>query len=146
MKEFTTAAKAVIDEGDTFGHEITTKVDGYEVTFMPCTEGQMAMLLGTDGVPIHEKIATAINFFFGVLKDARDVDHFKQRLWDRSDPFGPGDVSEIVQELIEEWSGNPTQSSSDSTGSQPSTGASSTGSTPDGASTRSAFGPMHSAT
>lgn len=126
MREFTTAAKAVIDDGDTFGHEITTKVDDYEVTFMPCTEGQLAMLLGTDGVPINEKIATAINFFFGVLKDARSVDHFKQRLWDRSDPFGPSEVSEIVQDLIEEWSANPTQSSSDSTGSPPSTGASST--------------------
>jgi hypothetical protein len=137
MREFTTAAEAVETTGDTFGKEVTIKIDGREVRFLPATEGQLAMVIGSDAVPLMQKISTAINFFFGLVRDGRDADYFKQRLFDRADPFGAEQITAIVEALIEEWTGNPTQSSSDSTGSQDDTGAPSTPSAPQPGSTLS---------
>lgn len=146
MREFTTAAAAVENDGDTFGKDVTIKIDGREVRFLPATEGQLAMVLSTDSMPVMQKISVAVNFFFGLIRDGRDSDYFKARLFDRKDPFGAEQISEIVTALIEEWTGNPTQSSSDSTGSQDSTGDSSTESAPQVESTPSAFGLTASAT
>lgn len=128
MREFVTAAKAVETEGDVFGWDTERKIDGRTIKFLPATEGQMAMLLGSDIAPMGERVSTGINFFFGLLRDDRDADYFKGRMFDRTDPFGSGEIAEIVQDLIEEWSSDPTQSSSDSTSSPPSTGESSTAS------------------
>jgi hypothetical protein len=128
MREFVTAAKAVEDEGDTFGHDTMMRIDGREVWFLPATEGQMALLLSTDMLPSTDRVSIGVNLFFNLLRDDRDSDYFRGRMFDRKDPFGAGALAEIVQALIEEWSGDPTQGSSDSTGSPPSTGESSTAS------------------
>lgn len=146
MREFSTAAAAVETDGDTFGKDVTIKIDGREVRFLPATEGQLAMVLSTDAMPVMQKISVAINFFFGLIRDGRDADYFKSRLFDRADPFGAESISEIVTALIEEWTGNPTQSSSDSTPSQDDIGAVSTPSAPLQVSTPSAFGLTGSAT
>lgn len=121
MREFTTAVKQE-SGGETAGPDIVIKIDDREVTFMAPDEAAMAMMLSADVAPIGQKISAAINFFFGSIKDARDVDYFKGRLWDRSDPFGTAAITEIIEALTEEWTGNPTQQSSDSTSSQESTG------------------------
>lgn len=148
MREFTTAAEVVAGEPGNaeLGQEITMKIDGKEVTFLPVSEGALALILASAAQPLAEKIATAVNFFFTSLKDQRDVDFFKERMWNRADSFGPHTMAEIVEGLAEEWTANPTQSPSDSTGSQASTGGSSTESTQGGASTSSAFGLTDSAT
>lgn len=138
MREFVTAAKAVQDSGDTFGRDTPMNIDGREVWFMPATEGQMALLLSTDMLPTTDRISIGVNLFFGLLRDDRDSDHFRSRMFDRKDAFGAGEIAEIVQALIEEWSGDPTQESSDSTGSPPSTGESSTAPVRRKGSTRSA--------
>lgn len=137
MREFITAAVAAEDDGEDFGHEITIKVDGREVQILPANEGALAMLLASDAVPLQQKVSASINFFFSILRDGRDEDYFKQRLFDRKDPFGGSQIAELVQGIIEEWTGDPTQSSSDSTGSLDSTGVSSTASAQPKASTRS---------
>lgn len=137
MREFTTSARAAGDEGDDFGEDVEINVDGRTVKIMPVNEGALAMLLASDAAPLHEKVSANINFFFSILRDGRDVDYFKSRLYDRRDAFGTEQVIDIVEGVIEEWSGDPTQSSSDSTGSQDSTGESSTESAPRKASTRS---------
>ena len=144
MREFVTAAKAVQDDGDTFGRDTMMKVDGREVWFMPATEGQMALLLSTDMLPTTDRISIGVNLFFGLLRDDRDSDHFRGRMFDRKDPFGAGEIAEIVQALIEEWSGDPTQESSDSTGSPPPTGESSTAPVRRKGSTRSSSAPIAS--
>lgn len=128
MREFVTAAKAVAEDGDTFGWDTERVVDGRTIKFLPATEGQMAMMLGSDIAPMSERVSSGINFFFGLLRDDRDADYFRSRMFDRSDPFGSGEIAEIVQDLIEEWSSDPTQPSSASTPSPPSTGESSTAS------------------
>lgn len=139
MREFITAAEeaAEADDGD-LGREITIKVDDREVKILPAVEGAVAMLMAADSVPIQQKVSTSINFFFSILADDRDVDYFKQRLFSREDKFGGSEIAELVQMILEEWTGDPTQSSSDSTGSLDSTGESSTGSSRPKASTRSA--------
>jgi hypothetical protein len=146
MREFITAAESAGDDGDTFGHDLTIKVDGREVEIMPAAEGALAMLLASDAVPIQQKVSASINFFFSILRDSRDEDYFKQRLFDRADRFGGSQIAELVQGIIEEWTGDPTQLSSDSTGSLDSTGGSSTGSAPVKASTRSSSRRTASAT
>lgn len=138
MREFTTAAKEAAEMHDTdFGVPITIKQDGREIKILPASEGALAVLLASDGAPLSAKVAASINFFFSILEDPSDEDYFKVRLFDRNDPFGGGEIAEIVQGIIEEWTGDPTQSSSDSTGSPDSTGGSSTASAPAKASTRS---------
>jgi hypothetical protein len=137
MREFITAAAAADDDGEDFGHEITIKVDDREIAILPANEGSLAMLLSADGVPLHQKISASINFFFSILRDGRDEDYFKTRMYDRKDPFGGAMIAELVEGIIEEWTGDPTQSSSDSTGSLDSTGDSSTEPVQPKASTRS---------
>lgn len=144
MREFVTAAKAVGDEGDTFGHDTEIKIDGRTVRFLPATEGQMALLLSTDMLPTTDRISIGVNLFFNLLRDDTDSDYFRARMFDRKDPFGAGEIAEIVQSLIEEWSGDPTQESSDSTPSPPSTGESSTARAPRKASTPSSSAPIAS--
>lgn len=144
MREFVTAAKAVQDEGDTFGRDTDMSIDGRTVRFLPATEGQMALLLSTDMLPTTDRISIGVNLFFNLLRDDTDSDYFRQRMFDRKDPFGAGEIAEIVQALIEEWSGDPTQESSDSTSSPPPTGASSTARAPRKASTRSSSAPIAS--
>jgi hypothetical protein len=97
----------------------------------------MALLLSTDMLPTPDRVSIGVNLFFNLLRDARDSDFFRTRMFDRADPFGANEIAEIVQALIEEWSGDPTQESSDSTQSPPSTGASSTAPSRRKASTRS---------
>jgi hypothetical protein len=144
MREFVTAAKAVEDEGDTFGRDTTIKIDGRDIRFLPATEGQMALLLSTDMLPTTDRISIGVNLFFNLLRDDTDSDYFRARMFDRKDPFGSGEIAEIVQGLIEEWSGDPTQESSDSTPSPPPTGASSTARAPRKGSTRSSSAPIAS--
>lgn len=146
MREFITAAEAAGENGEDFGSDITIKVDGRDVRIMPVNEGALAMLLASDSMPVHQKVSAAINFFFSILRDGHDEDYFKQRLFDRRDPFGGAQVAEIVEAVIEEWTGDPTQSSTDSTGSPPSTGESSTASAPRKGSTRSSSHRTASAT
>ena len=144
MREFVTAAKAVENDGDTFGRDTEMKIDGRTVRFLPATEGQMALLLSTDMLPTTDRISIGVNLFFNLLRDDTDSDYFRQRMFDRKDPFGAGEIAEIVQSLIEEWSGDPTQESSDSTPSPPRTGASSTAPARRKASTRSSSAPIAS--
>lgn len=127
MREFTTAitTAAKSGEGETF-HSVTSKIDGREVTFLPPTESQLAMIFSTDALATTGRVSVLVNFFFSIIEDLRDVDHFKGRMFSRSDPFGAEVISEIVMSLVEEWTGNPTQPSLDSTPSQNGTGERST--------------------
>lgn len=146
MREFLTSAEAAGDDGDDFGKDVEIKIDDRVVKIMPVNEGALAMLLASDAAPLHQKISANLNFFFSILRDGRDVDYFKSRLYDRVDSFGTDTVVDIVEAVLEEWSGDPTQSSSDSTGSPDSTGATSTESAPRKASTRSSSRRTASAT
>lgn len=140
MREFVTAAEEAVanqDDDANFGRDTVIKVDGREVRIMAVSEGALAMLLASDSMPLHQRISASVNFFFAMLRDGEDDSYFKSRLFDRKDSFGGSQIADIVEGVIEEWTGDPTQSSSDSTGSLDSTGESSTDTSPPKASTRS---------
>jgi hypothetical protein len=150
MREFLVAAEAEQDEGE-IGPEITVGIqekDGTmkQVTFLPITEGQLALVLASDVQGMAQKISTAINLFFNLLKDMRDIDHYRARMYDRTDKFGSANIAEVIEGLVEEWTANPTSSPSDSTSSQGSTGSSSTAKPRRAGRTHSAFGQTDSAT
>lgn len=148
MKEFLTAVKTAADSPDAIeGAPLPFKVDGKDFLAEPPTEGQIAAMLSgaSDMSSTSEKVASALNFFFSVLHDD-DVAYFKRRLFDRDDPFGAGEIAEIVAWLVEEWAGRPTKQPSDYTPSQQNGGPRSTGQRRHKASTHSSSGQIASAT
>lgn len=94
-------------------------------------DGQMAILMQSlgRGSSTVDNIAGPLNFFDSVL-DADGRAYITERLLDRNDPFGLEQIEEIMQALMEEWNGRPTQPSSGSTSSQPNGGQNSTATTP----------------
>lgn len=125
MKEFTTSVAA---RDETFGNAVTIKVDGFEVTFSPCTESQMAMLMASASATGNtmESVADTINFFFSLIDDRDQFVHMKHRLFDKEDPFSVPELTDILLYLVEEWSARPTKQPSDFTPSQRSAGRKST--------------------
>lgn len=138
MREFTTAINADQpgEDDESFGFPIESKVDDYLVTFQPPSSGQIAMLFAISGARFIEQAGTFINFFFSILPDENAKNHFRARLFDSEDPFGPTAISHIVRGLMEEWSANPTESEPTSSDSPPPVGARSTARRRSGASTR----------
>lgn len=149
MREFSTAVKRAQREAaeDQPEEAIEFKVDGETLRAFPPSEGQFAMIASvmTDYARTSDQIAATINFVFGLLDDDSRV-HLKRRLFDREDPFGTDEVMEIMDYLIEEWSGRPTERPSGSTSSPPSAGRRSTAHSRRKASTRSVSPSTASAT
>lgn len=127
IKEFTTAAKAADEDAAAIGEPITITVDGDEITFIPPTSGQLTLaMVGASEVSNNlERMAATINFFFSLLSD-EDRIMFKQRLYDREDPFGPDEIGALTEMLMEEWSARPIKQPSDYSPSQRAGGQKST--------------------
>lgn len=140
MREFTTALKEVTGEAEEAMH---FTVDGRELTCYPPSEGQLAVLMASIGrhSALAQQIAGIINFFVEVMDEPSHA-YLVGRLLDRTDPFGLEEVTEIMDWMIEEWTGRPTQSPSVSTRSRQSGGQRSTRRT--SASTSSASQPIDS--
>jgi hypothetical protein len=130
MKEFVTTAERVSAEEQDEDY-VEFAVDGFEIKAYRPEDGQLAILYAMTGrhSPTEEKVAGTINFFFGLLDDASHQ-HLAQRLMDRRDPFGIKQVQEIIEHLVEEWSGRPTNRRRDSSPSPRPTGPKSTGRSP----------------
>lgn len=131
MREFITAAEKAGETQDEVDQGITFMVDKVECVAYQPGDGQLAVLMATTGrhSSQNEQIAGIINFFASVLSD-ESHGYIVSRLLDRRDRFGLEQVQDIIEWLIEEWSGRPTKSPSGSTASPPSTGLSSTAETP----------------
>lgn len=143
MKEFTTAVEATTADPSTGEVQpLTTKIDGEQVWFTTASVGQVSMAIAAGYAGSQsESIATLINLFFGLITnpptphDGRSVQgrpaqavkaHFRHRLFDQTDDFGPTVIAQVIHWLVEEWSADPTQPSSDSTPTRDSTGELST--------------------
>lgn len=134
MREFTTAAKEPIeDEVIVFTVRRNPSADPEYVpeikelkAFRP-SDGQLAVLMASFGKGSDEveTVAGPLNFFDSILDDDGRR-YILDRMLDPKDPFGPGECSQIMEGLIEEWSGRPTQPPSGSTSSQPNGGQNST--------------------
>lgn len=130
MKQFVTAARQAAPTAIDGAEPIEFDLDGEQFTAYPPTTGQMALVMeGQSSHDIGRRIAAVINFMDSLL-DTRGQSRFRQRLMDRDDPFELEQVQEIVDWLLEEWTGNPTESPSGSSRSRRSTGRRSTATAP----------------
>lgn len=134
MKEFTTAAeRAAETDEDEVAFEFT--IDGQLCRAFRPNDGQLAVLVATTGRHSSgaEQVAGVVNFFVSVLDEASHS-YVVSRLLDRRHPLpvqgdpdeGTVGLQDIMEWLIEQWSGRPTESRSDSASSPPSTGSRST--------------------
>jgi len=135
VKEFNVAVAELENEISDDGKEPEGTLH-FSVNGFPCTayrpgDGQLAVLMASSSrhSTSQESVAGIINFFASVLDDDANS-HIVQRLLNRKDPFGIEQVQEIMEWMIEEWSGRPTKSSSGSSESPPPTGPRSTEATP----------------
>jgi hypothetical protein len=134
MREFTTAAKEPVeDEVIVFTVKRNPVADPDYVpevkelqAYRP-SDGQLAVLMASFGKGSDEveSVAGPLNFFDSILDDDGRR-YIMDRMLDPKDPFGPGECAQIMEGLIEEWSGRPTQPPSGSTPSQPNGGQNST--------------------
>lgn len=135
MKEFITAAVATDEER---AEDIEIRVDGRDILVEGPGSGQLSLLMAALGDTSTEPfaVATMINFLFSMIGPS-DARYLKSKLFDRDDPFGAKEISDILIYLVEEWSGRPTESRDASTTSRGRTGRTSTAASPRKASTRS---------
>jgi hypothetical protein len=130
MREFVTAVKQAHEDDDAEdGMEFT--VDGVTCKCYRPQDGQLAILMAATGrhSSEQEQVAGFINFFCATLDD-ESSSYIVSRLLDRKDPYGLDEVQEVMEWMIEEWTGRPTKPSSGSTRSQRTGGRKSTQSTP----------------
>lgn len=126
MKEFVTAVEDAHDEVD-IDEGQTLKLDGEILRYFKPVEGQVLLYLAQTGrhATKDDRVAAIINFFMELF-DERSKDHLVARLMDREDAFGVAMIEEILESLIEEWVGRPTQPPSASSRSQRNGGRKST--------------------
>lgn len=110
IKEYTTAVNAKVDEGTEDADATKFKIDGREVTAYRPDEAMIAIVIGRTGsrATPGEVGAAAIDFFYSVLDD-KSARWIEDRLFDRKDPFGLEQILEILFDLVEEWTGRPTE-------------------------------------
>lgn len=138
MKEFVTAAREDFHPED--DESVTFKHDEREVTFFRPTTAQIALIAAYSQATEFDMAGGYLATFFGLCDD-ESRRYFYARLMDRNDPFdidSPGGVNDIMEGLLEEWSGRPTKRPSDYRRPQSATGARSTATTRARASTSSA--------
>ena len=116
MHEFTTAVKEAEEREVEDGDVVEFKVDGYPCKAYRPTPSQFAFVVTATSrhTPLMQQIAGVINFIDSVM-DEDGSSHLQARLLDRKDDFGIDEVRDILEWLIEQWSGRPTESSSGST-------------------------------
>jgi len=134
VREFETAIKEVVeaDEDGLLPGDVEFKVDGQRLVAHQPSDGQIIYLMANTAKnsSMQQQVAGAINFFTAVL-DEKSKPYVIDRLLDYEDDFGIEQVQDIMEFLIEEWSGGrPTKSPSASSQSRRSGGQKSTRRTP----------------
>lgn len=127
MREFVTAVKAATDPEQ--GEQFT--IDGHPVKCFRPTDGQIAIYMAETGrhASVNDRTAAVINLFMSLFNE-EDQSYLAHRLLDRDDPFGTEQIAEILNAMLEDWSGRPIQPSTGSTRSRTPGGRKSTRPTP----------------
>lgn len=137
MREFGDAARAARkDDSDEPGIEV--KILGRVIFIEYPGAAQLGWLtaqLSMAPTVLHS-VGAIINFVAALMEDD-DARHLQRALLDPRSGFGPDELQELAEHLVEEWSGNPTNGSSDSSRRPATTGASSTAAQRKSPSTRS---------
>ena len=142
MKSFSTAAKAAAHQRDLpIGQDVTFQHDERTVIASCPTGPQLAIFLSAFGDTAEDshRVVDTINFFTSRFV-REDASYFRRRLNDPNDAFDFDAMSDILVWLIEEWSGRPTTSPSESSEWPTPTGNGSTAGPQDAALTHSSFG------
>jgi len=139
MKQFITAVTANEDESAEgwIDFEVAeTDAKGEVQRTVGCrarrpSPGQVAYLTASihKRAPLDRQIAGAINFCMAIM-DEPTAAYLSDRLLDSEDPFELPEIQDIIEYLIEEWSGRPTQQSPGSAPQAATTGSTSTESGP----------------
>lgn len=127
MREFTTAAKAVVEEDEGASKWIEFKVDGKVLRAVKKpSDGQVAFLMAATSSKKSgsDRVAGLLNFFDSALDDDSQV-YISEKMLDPNDEFGIEEIQSILEYLMGEWSGRPTQRQPVSTPPPPPTGPSS---------------------
>lgn len=126
-REFEDEVLADIDREPEQDEPIYIDIAGKETVFHYPGSGQMAyMAMASAGD--RNTVQTAgmmINFVISLMEE-EDARRLRGLLLDRDNEYGMEDLLDVFDELQERWSSRPTQSSSDSSGSQQETGRRST--------------------
>jgi hypothetical protein len=114
MKEFTTALKAVTEDDD--DAPLMFSIDGHEMRAYRPSDGQLAMLMVAISKHASDqaRIAGVIDFFVSIM-DKESHSYVVDRLLSREDPLGIEEVKDVIEWMVEEWTGRPTQPLSVST-------------------------------
>jgi len=126
VKEFITAVVEAHDpEEAEDGWSI--KLDDREMKFYKPTDGQFAIYMATTGkfASDQQRMAAMIDMFVNVF-DKEDQVYIIERMLNREDPLPMETVQEMIEYMVEEWTGRPTQPSSVSTPSRKNGGRKST--------------------
>jgi hypothetical protein len=126
VKEFVTAVEKqeqAADEAD-----LIFKIDDQELRAYKPTEGQFALVMMALGrhSAMTEQFAGIIDFFVNVL-DGPSQQYVIDRMMSRERMIPLEQIVEILEWMVEEWGGRPTQSPSVSTSSRRNGGRKSTG-------------------
>jgi hypothetical protein len=108
-----------------------TKEVVHTLVAYPPGEGQLVAFMTTSAswTTMPERIAGAMEFMVSLVSE-EDHGWIVRRLLDRQDPFGGTHVLAIIEGLMEEWSGRPTERPSGSSPSRRTGGRKSTRPTP----------------
>lgn len=122
VKEFVTAVREA-EEVDEEEGRLEFAIDGTDVVAYRPSEAQFAMLMlaASRHTEKNEAVAGAIDFFYACL-DEDSAAYVYQRLINRKDAFGLTEVENIIEWMVEEWTGRPFPRSSGSTSSRPASG------------------------
>lgn len=127
MREFVTAVQDHEDRKSETAQPYPFKVDGVVCNAYKPDDSQIAVFFATvgRGASNADRIAGVLNFFDAVL-DKKSSDYLTGRLLDRTDNFKFEQVEDILEGLVEDWSGHPTQEAVASSASPKRTGSRST--------------------
>lgn len=117
IKKFQTAltdeARREANEGkEVIGESITFQIDEDKYTASPPSTTAISILTaifqsGNDG----EVIATVLNLFFPLIENQDESRRLRRRLFDPQDPLDIVTLTEVISDLLEEWTGFPTKPS-----------------------------------
>lgn len=140
MMEFSTAVQEVLAELDEdLEYPFPFKVDDRECRYRRPLPGEGVALTTAmaSHIPTWQKFSATVEIVFAVIRD-EDREYLQHRMLDTSDPFsrlaprfllGTDETDGLVHDMLEHWSGRPTEPSSSSSGSPRTTGRGSTQST-----------------
>lgn len=113
MKEFATAVSEAFGEESEEEHPWVIKLDDREMRFYRPTDAQFAMYMAATGrfASDNQRMAAMIDLFVNVF-EPEDQAYLIDRMSSRANVLPLQTVQEMIEYMVEEWTGRPTKSPS----------------------------------